>query len=384
MSKVLVMDSTYENCSEAVEQAFEMFPVDARGKKVAVKVNALKAGDPDQLAMVTHYRLLQAVIRKLESLNPAEIAIGDSVGTESYGNSDYVFENTRLKEVAGPYYRNFNTNLSVIELKRPFARKVAVLKDVLDADIYISVPKMKTHGLTMISGAVKNNYGLLTGGQKSWYHYACGTPQRFAEIVIEMFRLRPPDLTIMDAVLAMEGYGPASPETRRVNKILASDDAVALDAVEARIVGFDVAEVPYLALARDLSLGETDLDAIDIIGNAGTIQEYHRPTSPETSYNYKAGVGDGRTSIDFFIQRIAYRPAISAEICGFPEGCTRCVDICPSGALTRGEQLPELDAALCMSCSACKEACDANGLELVADQGIMETLGRNLRAGHYT
>ena len=53
MSKVLVTDSTYENCSEAVEQAFEMFPVDARDKKVAVKVNALKSSDPDQFAMVT-------------------------------------------------------------------------------------------------------------------------------------------------------------------------------------------------------------------------------------------------------------------------------------------------------------------------------------------
>jgi len=377
MSKVLVMDSTYENCSEAVEQAFEMFPVDVRDKKVAVKVNALKASDPDQFAMVTSYRLLQAVIRKLESLNPAEIVVGDSVGTESYGNSDYVFENTRLKEVAGPHYRNFNTNLSVIELKKPFARKIAVLKDVLDADVYISVPKMKTHGLTMISGALKNNYGLLTGGQKSWYHYACGTPQRFAEIVIEMFRLRPPDLTIMDAVLAMEGYGPASPETHRVNKILASDDAVALDTVEARIVGFDVADVPYLALARELALGETDLGAIDIIGDASTIQEYHRPTPPETSYSYKAGVGDGRTSIDFFIQRIAYRPAISAETCEFSKGCTRCVDICPSGALTRGKQLPDLDASACMACSACKEACDAGGIELQPDPAVMQSLEKN-------
>ncbi|MFC1799086.1 DUF362 domain-containing protein [Thermodesulfobacteriota bacterium] len=377
MSRVLVMDSTYENCSQAVEQAFEMFPIDVRGKKVAVKMNALKAGDPDQLALVTNYRLLQAVIRKLEALNPAEIVVGDSVGTESYGNSEYVFENTRLKAVAGPYYRNFNTNLSVVELERPFVRKVAVLKDVIDADVYISVPKMKTHGLTMISGAVKNNYGLLTGGQKSWYHYACGTPQRFAEIIIEMFRLRPPDLTIMDAVLAMEGYGPASPETRRVNKIMASDDAVALDTVEARIVGFDAAEVPYLVIAGDLSLGETDLSAIDIIGSADTIQEYHRPTPPETSYSYKAGVGDGRTSIDFFVQRIAYRPDISAEICAYPEGCTRCVDICPSGALTRGEQLPVLDASACMACSACKEACEAGGIELRPDPAVMETLFKN-------
>ena len=382
MSKVLVMDSSYENCSEAVERAFELFPVDVRGKKVAVKMNALKAGDPDQQALVTHYRLLKAVIQKIESLDPAQIVVGDSVGTESYGNSEYVFENTRLKEVAGPYYRNFNKNLKVIELEKPFKRKVAVLNDVLEADVYISVPKMKTHGLTMISGAVKNNYGLLTGGQKSWYHYYCGTPQKFAEIIIEMYRLRPPDLVIMDAILAMEGYGPASPETRWVNKIIASDDPVALDRVEAKIVGFDTEDVPYLCLARDLALGQTNLAAIEIIGDAATIQEYHRPTPPETSYSYKAGVGSGRTSIEFFGQRVAYRPRIFAEKCGFPEGCTKCVDICPSGALTRGEQTPDLDAALCMSCSACKEVCDADGLELVADPGIMETLGENIRDGH--
>jgi len=376
MSKVLVMDSSYENCREAVDRAFEMFPIDVRGKKVAVKMNALKACDPDQLAMVTNYRLLAAILKKLESLNPGEIVAGDSVGTESYGNSEYVFGATRLKEVLGPYYRNFNQNLTVIELEKPFTRKVAVLKDVLDADVYLSVPKMKTHGLTMLSGAVKNNYGLLTGGQKAWYHYHCVRPETFAEIVIEMFRLRPPDLVIMDAILAMEGYGPASPETRRVNKVLASDDAVALDRVEARIVGFSLEDVPYLRLARDLSLGETDLDRISVIGHADVITEYHRPTPPESSYSYKAGVGSGRTTIDFYRQRVAYRPSISARACQHRQGCFACIDICPSGALSKGRNTPDLDAARCMLCSACREVCIHNGLELVPDEAIMRSLSK--------
>ena len=376
MSKVLVMDATYEDCRQAVEQAFAAFPVDVRGKKVAVKMNALKACDPDRQAMVTHYRLLRAVLEKLESLHPAEIAAGDSVGTESYGNSEYVFQKSRLKEAAGPYYRNFNQNLTVIELEKPFTRKVAVLKDVLDADVYLSVPKMKTHGLTMLSGAVKNNYGLLTGGQKAWYHYHCVRPETFAEIVIEMFRLRPPDLVIMDAILAMEGYGPASPETRRVNKVLASDDAVALDRVEARIVGFSLEDVPYLRLARDLSLGETDLDRISVIGHADVITEYHRPTPPESSYSYKAGVGSGRTTIDFYRQRVAYRPSISARACQHRQGCFACIDICPSGALSKGRNTPDLDAARCMLCSACREVCIHNGLELVPDEAIMRSLSK--------
>lgn len=374
MSKVLVMDSTYENCREAVEQAFATFPVDVRGKKVAVKMNALKACDPDRQAMVTHYRLLQAVIAKLDALNPAAIVVGDSVGTESYGNSEYVFRNSRLKEAAGPYYRNFNQNLTVVELEKPFKRKVAVLKDVLDADVYISVPKMKTHGLTMISGAVKNNYGLLTGGQKAWYHYHCVKPEKFAEIVIEMFRLRPPDLVIMDAILAMEGYGPASPETRRVNKVLASDDAVALDRVEAQIVGFNLEDIPYLRLARDLSLGETDMDRIEVIGRADVITEYHRPTPPESSYSYKAGVGSGRTTIDFYRQRVAYRPSISVQACQHLQGCSACVDICPSGALSKGGDTPKLDADRCMLCSACREVCTYSGLELIPDKATIRSL----------
>jgi len=374
MRKVLVMDSTYENCRDAVEQAFATFPVDVRGKTVAVKMNALKACDPDRQAMVTHYRLLQAVIEKIETLSPTAIAVGDSVGTESYGNSEYVFRNSRLKEAAGPYYRNFNQNLTVIELEKPFKRKVAVLKDVLDADVYISVPKMKTHGLTMISGAVKNNYGLLTGGQKAWYHYHCVRPDTFAEIVIEMFRLRPPNLVIMDAILVMEGYGPASPETRRVNKVLASDDAVALDRVEAHIVGFNLEDIPYLRLARDLSLGETDMDRISVIGHADVITDYHRPTPPESSYSYKAGVGSGRTSIDFYRQRVAYRPSISAQACRHSRGCSACVDICPSGALSKGRQTPELDAARCMLCSACREVCPFSGLELIPDKATLASL----------
>ena len=376
MSKVLVMDSTYETCREAIDKAFSTFPVDVAGKKVAVKVNALKPGDPDQTALVTNYRLVKAVIEKLETLNPAQIVAGDSTGTEFYGKSEEVFEVTRLKEAAGPYYRNFNKNLKFIELDQPFKRKVAVLKDVLDADVYISVPKMKTHGLTRISGAIKNNYGLLTGAQKSWYHYYSIDPAKFARILIEMFRLRPPDLVIMDAILAMEGFGPSSPETRWVNKVLASDDAVALDTVEANIIGFSVEDVPMLCIARDLNLGETDLNAIEVIGDASPIQEYHRPTPPESSYSYKAGVGSGTTSIEYYRDRVSFRPVISAEKCQHQQGCSACVDVCPPEALTKGSDTPVLDSPECMLCCACKEVCDYEALDMLPDEQMVASLAK--------
>ena len=372
MSKVLVMDSAYDTCREAVDKAFATFPLDLSGKKVAVKINALKACDPDREAMVTHYKVVKAVVDKVKALGPAEMVVGDSVGTQFYGNSETVFRTSRLKEAAGSYYRNFNKRLCMVTMKEPFERKVAVLKDVLDADVYISVPKMKTHGQTMISGGMKNNFGLLPGAQKSWFHYYSVDPKRFARVIIEMFRLRPPDLVIMDAILAMEGYGPSSPETRWVNKILASNDAVALDTVQAKIIGYDVKDVPTLMIARELGLGETDLRSIEVMGDASTIAEYHRPTPPESSFHYKSGIGGRMTSIEFFRERVASRPVILPEKCA--PGCRECVEVCPSGALTQGPHTPVLDSSRCILCSACKESCDRGALELRPDEKVLSSL----------
>jgi uncharacterized protein (DUF362 family) len=318
--------------------------------------------------------VIRAVIEALERLQPADIVVGDSVGTESYGNSERIFTSARLKEGAGKYYKNFNRHLQGVELEQPFKRRVAILKDVLDADVYISVPKMKTHGLTMISGSVKNNYGLLTGAQKAWYHYYSGTPEVFARILVELYRLRKPDLVIMDGILAMEGYGPASPETRWVNKVLAATDGVAMDTVLAHLVGYRFEDVPYLRLCREMGLGETDLGRIEILGDASPITAYHRPTPPERTYSYKAGVGSGRTSIDFFRDRVAYRPVILAEKCGYAKGCRDCVRLCPSGALTEAVDAPALDACACFACSACKEACEYAALELKPHPAVLESL----------
>ena len=365
-SKVLVIESSYETCAEAVERAFAAFPQEIKGKNVIVKVNAIRACNPDREAIVTHPALVKAVIDKLATLEPRQIIVGDSVGTESYGKSRHVFDATGLAEAAGPYYRNLSLNLKVVDVEKPFKRKVAVLKDVLDADLYISLSKMKTHGMTMLSGAVKNNYGLLAGAQKSWYHFQSEKPELFAEIVIEMFQVRPPDLVIMDGILAMEGYGPCSPEARWVNKVLASTDAVALDTVMGHMMGFRADEVPYLRIAGDLGIGQTDLEAMEIEGDYSPIEGFNRPVvAPESTYCYLSGVGGGKTSRGFFADRVCLRPLISVEKC--PPGCAACADACPSGALKPGRP-PILTSSQCMLCSACMEACTYGALQLIPEK----------------
>jgi len=97
---------------------------------------------------------------------------------------------------------------------------VSVSRAVLEADIVINLPKFKTDGLTVVTGAIKNCYGYLPGAQKAGLHKAAGSPERFHEMIVDVFRLRIPDLSLMDAIVGMEGNGPASKELRDIGMIL--------------------------------------------------------------------------------------------------------------------------------------------------------------------
>ena len=136
-----------------------------------------------------------------------------------------------------------------------FVPMVSVSRAVLEADVIISLPKFKTHGLTVLTGAIKNSYGYLPGAQKAKLHKAAGSPERFHEMVVDVFNLRVPDFFLMDAVVGMEGNGPASPDLRDIGLILASDNGVALDGVMATMTGCDPGRLRFLQKAKKMGLG---------------------------------------------------------------------------------------------------------------------------------
>lgn len=385
MEKVLFVDATYETCKEAVDKVFETFPLDLAGKNICIKVNALKACNPEELPYVTDYRVLDAVIKNVERRGPASILVGDSVGTESYGKSEYVFQTAKLAETAGKYYKNFNKNLVLREISEPKPRTVACLRDVLEADVYISVPKMKTHGLTMISGAMKNNYGIFTGAQKSWFHYVSVKPELFATGLLEAFNMRRPDLVVMDGIMAMEGYGPSSREINYANKIIGGTDCVAIDTAFAHMIGFTVDDVPILQLARERKLGETDLRNIEIVGSTKLSKPYHIPTPANATYSYKAGVGTGVTNISFYRDRVAWRPTIDRDLCLSHEPCRTnplCIQNCPTGSLYRDDPVG-CNKQTCIVCSSCMEWCPVQALVLQPDPEILERLKQHEKDNNY-
>ena len=354
MSKVMIHPATYENVRPAVDRAFEIFPMELRGKRILIKPNLLRASEAKE-GIVTHPAVLRAVVEKVETMDPASIVVGDNPGLFGYGENEESFKITGLMEAAKGYYQNIGNDSQKVDFNAEFMPTVSLSKIVLDADIIISLPKFKTHGLTVITGAIKNSYGFLPGAQKAKLHKAAGSPERFHEVIVNVFRLRVPDLFIVDAVVGMEGNGPASPDLRSIGLILASSNAVALDSVMAMMMGCDPGRLHFLRKAKEAGLGDYDLSTIEVIGELKRLPDFKLPPLGGQA------IFRNETMQAMIHNRTLLRPQADPELC---TGCGICVEQCPVSALTMNDDLPQVDADTCITCFCCQEICPEKAMIL--------------------
>ena len=354
MTKVMIHPATYDNVRQAVDRTFEIFPVAVKGKTVLIKPNVLRSSEARE-GIVTHPAVLRAVVEKVETMQPASIIVGDNPGLFSYGANEESFKITGLMEAAKGYYRNIGNDSQKIPFNPDFMPTVSLSRIALEADIIISLPKFKTHGLTVLTGAIKNSYGLLPGAQKARLHKAAGSPERFHEMVVDVFRLRVPDLFLVDAVVGMEGNGPASPDLRDIGLLLASDNAVAVDAVMATMMGCDAGRLRFLQKAKEAGLGDFDLASIEVIGELKPLLNFKLPPLGGEAIIHNEAVQE------LISNRTLLRPQIDPKLC---TRCGTCIEQCPVSALSMGDDLPQVDADTCITCFCCQEICSEKAIAL--------------------
>lgn len=354
MSKVMIQPASYENVRQAVDRAFEHFPLKLQGKSILIKPNVLRASEWNE-GIVTHPAVLKAVVEKVETMNPASIIVGDNPGLFNYGANEESFRQTGLMDAAGRHYENIGNDSVKVDFNPDFLPTLSLSRAVTDADIIISLPKFKTHGLTVITGAIKNSYGFLPGAQKAKLHKVAGNPQRFHEMLVDVFRLRVPDLFIVDAVVGMEGNGPASPDLRKIGLILASDNAVSMDAIIATLMGCDPKKLRFLQKANEAGLGEYDIEKIEVLGELKPLPDFKLPPLGGEAIMHN------ETIQGMLLDRALLRPNVDRELC---TSCGTCVDQCPVSALSMDEDIPQADDDTCITCFCCQEVCPEKAIAL--------------------
>jgi uncharacterized protein (DUF362 family) len=199
-----------------------------KNKKVLLKPNLLAAHLPQE-AVTTHPEFLRAVIKLFKERNN-EVVVGDSPSTTNF---DEVVLKTGIKKVCEEEQVEL-INLSTyptteFEFNKFGCKKLVVSKIVTEVDFVINLPKLKTHSLTILTCGIKNMYGIVPGLTKSLYHKYAPHPSDFLEILYAVYSFRPPDLTIVDGVIGMDGEGPAGGNPKKFGLILTSEDATVID-----------------------------------------------------------------------------------------------------------------------------------------------------------
>jgi uncharacterized protein (DUF362 family)/Pyruvate/2-oxoacid:ferredoxin oxidoreductase delta subunit len=360
VSIVRCSDYTHSNVDVAVRACFDNLGGLGRfvkkDQRVLVKPNLLSAKDPSR-AITTHPAVVRAVTEQVQALGAVPI-LGDSPGGVDRGIKR-VWENTKLAQVAeqtGTKLVAFESS-GVYKKSTPEGKTYYIARPVLDSDVIISLPKLKTHTLTLMTCAVKNMFGSIPGFRKAAYHKEAPKPKDFAKVIVDIFSLTKPQVTLVDAVVAMEGDGPSSGDPKYLGLLLCGTDAVAIDMVAAKIMGFKDGEIDTTRIAQEKGFGPKSFEQIEILGeslNQIPLPQFVLPSNRLI-----------KMIPNFLLKLVApfvwVRPNIVDGNC---INCNICVENCPTKTIRKGDKRPQFDYTNCINCMCCHELCPEKAIYL--------------------
>jgi len=242
------------------------------GETVLIKPNLAFQAPPESYSVVDP-RVIEALILFLKEKSKAgEVWIGENPSLGQHvGRSRPTFEAAGTLEAAkraGVDRIIYFDEEELVEVEIEGAmlyRKAQIFKPFLEADRVINLPKMKCHLAGTVTLGLKNWQGIIpnvhpSGEQQDVHRNDLG------QKVADLYRVRRADLTLIDAIIAMEGQGPHVGTPVEMNLFTAGVDTVAVDAVTAYIMGFETIEIPAVRIAATEGLGVRDLDKIDVVG----------------------------------------------------------------------------------------------------------------------
>jgi uncharacterized protein (DUF362 family)/Pyruvate/2-oxoacid:ferredoxin oxidoreductase delta subunit len=326
------------------------------GDNVLLKVNVI-TGFPPERAATTHPAVVRSMIEIVKEAGGTPW-VGDSSG--AYGYTAQSLELSGIKkatEEAGGRLINFeSTGAYHVKVDGKVLTSVNIAKPVIDCDVLISLPKMKTHMMTKYTGAVKSFYGTIPGSGKAAIHRLATTEESFSNAVVDIFSVLKPKLAVMDGIVGMEGEGAINGSPIESRVILSSMDCVALDAVASEVMGFHHRDILTTCIAHNRGLGVGELERIEVVGEKINDVKIDFKKSRHIYYKLPKFLGKFMFKSAENISKVE----ISGDDC---KKCKICLNSCPASAITL-EPDPFIDQKKCIKCYCCHELCRNGAVKL--------------------
>ncbi|RKY64588.1 MAG: hypothetical protein DRQ08_07400 [Candidatus Latescibacterota bacterium] len=250
---------------------------------------------------------------------------------------------------------NYDTSYGEASLGGRLVGRANLLRAFLRADGLVNLPKAKTHTFTLLTASVKNLFGLVPGMEKTGYHAKLKDIRRFSQMLVDIAGFVRPRLTVLDAVVGMEGNGPSGGRPKRIGALLLGEDPNAVDVALCHVLGLEPLEVPTIRAAAE---GGFDPEGVRLVGDEVRADGFILPES------WGRGVPGGflgRLALPLVRDALTARPFVDPSKC---TGCGTCARACPEGAISVVSGRAEIDRKLCIRCYCCQEVCPEGAVRI--------------------
>lgn len=343
---------------EALDIAKDIHP----GLKVAIKPNLIMAKSPE-FPVTTHPLVIKAVARWLHEHGVEDIVLAESAG--GLYNAEYmknIYRACGVKQLEPEITLNMDFSAKTVNCPDGFSNhSFHIITPVLEADYVINICKLKTHSMTGYSGGIKNLFGTIPGLEKPQMHYLWPDIHDFSRMLLELAQTVNPQLTIIDAVDAMEGNGPTGGTSHPLHMLLAARDFYTQDYFAAKLMQLNPMEIEMIKQAVDLGLARPD--EIELAGDP--IPENLTPFQVPDTHKL-----DFTSSFPGFLQKpVAFLagklfksyPQLNQELC---VGCGKCAESCPAHIIKIENKKAKFKKKGCISCFCCQEMCPAKAISV--------------------
>jgi uncharacterized protein (DUF362 family)/Pyruvate/2-oxoacid:ferredoxin oxidoreductase delta subunit len=324
------------------------------GDLVLLKPNLLYGRAPEK-AVTTHPSIIKGMIQ----------IVRESGGIPFIGDSPAIGSLTRAAEKAGIKRVADEDKCPLVEFNKPIFppkregilfKQLEIDQRVLEADVVINLPKWKTHGMMLLTLGVKNLFGCVPGPRKALWHLKAGEDRKvFAQMLIDLYQIIQPSLTLLDGIVGMEGNGPGSGDPIQLELILASRDPLSLDQVVCDLLGISRKSLLTNRVVFEQGIGKDEIDVVGERLEEVRIPRFRFPPPSEPAWN-----------LPRFLQKtlknaLTSQPTFEEDLCNH---CDQCVGACPPRALYRKGKDIVFDYGKCIRCFCCQEVCPEGAISI--------------------